>query len=108
MATYQVFFADATSLWYDDDRPESDAEMKAIVASRFFFPPSEIEIERLDGDWIDFTVCFSFEANSSAEIRREAERITNTCGRLVEVFSVLDETGQVVLTEEDLWEPEPT
>ncbi len=101
MATYRVLFGDATSI-QDDDWPGTVAETKEIVASRFFFPPSEIEIERLDGDWIDFYVSFSFEANSREEIQREAERITDTCGRDVGVFSVLDETGRVVLTQEDL------
>ena len=109
MATYRVFFADATSVG-DEDKPDGDepldndseARLKEIVASRFYFPPADVAIEKWDGAWIDFVVYFSFEANSPVGIRSEAERITQTCGRDVEVFSVLDEADNVVLTEEEL------
>src|SRR2546422_7968588 len=114
MAKYRVFFADATSV-HDEDRPEWDdlneeneAFLKEIVASRFNFPPSDVRIEKWDGVWVDFAVCFSFEANSPAEMRSETERITQTCGRNVEVFSVLDEADNVVLTEEEFWDSLPT
>ena len=51
---------------------------------------------------MEFLVWFSFEANSPAEIGSETERIIQTCGRDVEVFSFCDENDNVVLTEEDL------
>jgi hypothetical protein len=81
-----------------------DASFTEIAASRFCFPPSDVQIDRWDGDLTDFLVWFSFEANSPAEMRSEVERIIQTCGRgRVEVFSVLDEADSVVLTEEELW-----
>lgn len=109
MPKYRVFIADATSV-QDDDIPTSEdglddpgeARLKEIVTSRFVFLPSAVEIEKWDGAWIDFVVCFSFEADSPAEIRSETERITENCGRNVEVFSVMDERDNVVLTEEEL------
>ncbi len=114
MAKYRVFFIDATSV-DDKDRPEwddldeeSEAFLKEIVVSRFNFPPSDVQIDKWDGAWVDFAVCFSFEANSPAEIRSEAERITQTCGRDVEVFSVFDEANNVVLTEEEFRDSLPT
>jgi hypothetical protein len=99
MATYRVAFMDATHVQGDDP---DEASWIEIAASRFCFPPSDIHIEGWDGDWVDFTVWFAFEASSPAEIRSETERITQTCGRDVEVFSVLDEADNVVLTEEEL------
>jgi hypothetical protein len=100
MAKYRLLFSSATHL-QAEDRPEWDE--KEIVASRFCFPPSDIHIDGSGADWIDFMVWFSFEASSPAEIRSETERIAQTCGRDVEVFSVLDEKDNVVLTEEELW-----
>ena len=94
-------FADATSLQEDDPDPTDDALVE-IVASRFSLRPGVIDIQGCDGGWIDFVVGFSFEADGPREVRSEADRIIRTCGRDVEVFSVLDEGGAEVLTEDDL------
>jgi hypothetical protein len=102
MAKYRMGLLDATSL-QDDESDEDESQLKAIVASRFFLPPSEVQIEGSDGAWIEFAVWFSFEASSPAEIRSETERIIRTCGRNVEVFSVYDGKDNVGLTEEELW-----
>jgi hypothetical protein len=112
MAKYRLLFGDATSVqeddcpkWEDQLDDQGEARLKEIVASRFCFPPSDVHIESWDGDWMDFLVWFSFEANSLGEIRSEVERIIQTCGRDVEVFSVLDEADNAVLTEEEFWDP---
>ena len=103
MATYRVGLLDATSL-QEGESDEDESQLKEIVASRFFLSPSDIQIERSDGAWVDFAVWFPFEASSPAEIRSETERIVRTCGRDVEVFSVYDEKDNVVLTEEEFWD----
>jgi hypothetical protein len=47
-------------------------------------------------------VSFAFEADSQEAMRGEAATILQTCGRDVEVFSVMNEAGNVVMTDEDL------
>ena len=98
MGTYRVLLGDATSL-----QPDDPDDLREIVESRFCIPPSDVQIDRFDGNVIDFFMWFAFEARSPAEIRRRTERIIDGCGRHVEVFSVLDGADHVVLTEEELW-----
>jgi hypothetical protein len=106
---YRLCFIDATSVqdeerteWRNqtDDIPEEG--LTQVVRARFLIQPSDVRIEDWDGEWVDFAACFSFEAATSDEIREEAERLIYGCGRVVDVFSVLDEMGTVVLTEEEL------
>lgn len=59
-----------------------------------------VESERDGYGWIDF--CWNSEVEAEAENLKEAinEWLENE-SRHIEVFSVIDEAGKVVLTEED-------
>ena len=105
MSRYTLGFLDATSIQEDDDRDQLDTEagLEALVASRFFLTPSRIAIHDWDGGWVDFSVWFDV-GDDLAALRTETERILRLCGRDVDVFSVTDEAGTVVLTEEEFWD----
>jgi len=98
LGRYRLMLADATHI-----QPDDPDDLEEIVASRFMFTPAHIEVAKAPHeDWLDFVVHFSFAADSPAELRREVERIIDTCGRNVDVFSVVDDAGKVLLIEEDL------
>ena len=108
MSRYTLGFLDATSIQEDDDLDQLDtnAGLEALVASRFFVAPSRIAIHDWDGGWVDFSVWFDV-GGDLATLRTETERILRLCGRDVDVFSVTDAAGTVVLTEEEFWDSEP-
>jgi hypothetical protein len=101
MRRYTLMFMDATSVDEDDPDPSDDGFVE-IVASRFMMRPDSIDIEKFDGGWIDFIVGFTFDAEDEQQLRSEAARIVETCGRDVDVFSVYDDARNVVLTENDI------
>jgi len=97
LRTFRLAVADATHI-----QPDDPDDVREIVESRFMFRPSLIDVGEPDYEnWLDFVVHFSFEANSLAELRSEVDRIMRTCGRDVEVFSVMDDLDNVLFTEED-------
>lgn len=114
MQKYKMVWTDSTltdefpSGWFDRDEDSEEAEKIAFetiaehVAKECFNIPVRVVITADVGDLVDFDASFEFTAESDAEIILKATTIRNVCGRDIECFSVLDEAGEVVLTEEDL------
>lgn len=58
-------------------------------------------VARFDGEWYEFEVVAKIKTEAS-NLREKVEAYLDNCPRTIEVFSVIDEKGNVIMTEEDL------
>lgn len=63
------------------------------------FPVSSYSIAG-DG-WVDCDHCYKFEAENLEQVEKIVDEYLTELGRIVDVFSVIDENNQVILTEEE-------
>ncbi len=113
MKKYKMIWTDSTltdefpSSWFDREDSE-EAEKIAyeaigeFVQKQCFNIPVQVTVTQDMGDYVEFDASFEFEAEDEADLLRKVNTIQNVNGRDIECFSVLDEAGEPVLTEEDL------
>ena len=106
---YEISWFDSfnTFNWADEDLVnEEGTDFDDIVNNgiknlKKEFPNIVIENQDNDG-WIDCVITENFIADTEEELRDKVDEILEMTGREVDVFSVTDNTGKVVFTEEDL------
>lgn len=96
---FKLCFMDATT--FTDEFPEDDKELRAVVAKRYTTPvsPDDIAIEGSGADYVDYSVTFHLSCTRQ-DLTETVDELLKKEARAIDVFSVLDEAGNVVLTEE--------
>lgn len=104
--TYSAFNAYRWSDNFDgllDEEKEKDFDdivKHGIKNIQEGLPNSEVENIGIDG-WVDICAWDYIEANNMAELKKNVNGILSENGRIIDVFNVLDENNNRVLTEED-------
>lgn len=73
---------------------------KTIANIKKAFPVSNYSIAG-DG-WVDCEHCYTFKASSLKEVKKIVKNYIDTIGRVIDVFTVLDEKNNYILTEENI------
>lgn len=96
---YKLVWIDATVIDNIDldKMDETNVELNKELAQRF----ENYRIEKIDGEWVDVEAWINFEA-SEGELVEAVDKVLNKAGRNIEVFSVTDKAGRVIMTEEDI------
>lgn len=98
---YKLYWTDTTC---SEDIPQllddNKDEVNTALANIYLLPVT-VNVIKDVGDYFDFEVSHSFEAYSLNEAKSYIERFIAGCGRDIEVWSLMDDLGNRVLTEKD-------
>lgn len=91
---YQLRYFDATII--DNHDVLSNEQVITEIKNRYHIVPNNVEISQFDGPWVKYSAAFTI----SEPLIPSVEHVLKYVGRTIEVFSVYDEDGNVVITED--------
>ncbi len=91
---YQLRYLDATMV--DNHDVLTTEQIITEIKNRYHIVPDNIEIFQFDGPWVEYSAAFTI----SEPIIPAVKNLFKNAGRNIETFSVYDEDGNVIITED--------
>jgi hypothetical protein len=110
METYKVRWLDSYNTWNHVNDLDFENEKRSPCFSlskeglrniKENYPVIDVEDWDVDG-WVDCLHEITIHATDIEDLKKKVQEDIDNNGRIVEVFSVYDQNGKEILTEEDL------